>query len=64
MKRKDLLRYLELHRCEFIREGARHSLFYNPALQRYSTIPRHNEIESFLAKKICLDLGLEPIQKK
>jgi mRNA interferase HicA len=49
----------------FVREGARHSVFFNPVLLRkISTVPRHNEIENFLAKKICRDLGIEPAKKK
>lgn len=44
--------------CVFVREGARHSLFFNPAVSRFSTIPRHNEVDDFLCKKICKDLGI------
>jgi len=60
MKRKDLIRHLIKNNCIFIREGARHSVFFNPLLRRTSTIPRHIEIDNFLAKKICRDLGIEP----
>jgi predicted RNA binding protein YcfA (HicA-like mRNA interferase family) len=64
MKRKDLIKYLFKNGCIFVREGAKHSVFFNPSAQRASTIPRHNEIESNLAKKICKDLGIEAIKKK
>ncbi len=60
MKRKDLIKHLHQNGCVFIREGARHSVFFNPLLKRTSTIPRHKEIHNFLAKKICRDLGIEP----
>jgi len=60
MKRKDLIRYLIKNKCVFIREGANHSVFFNPLIKRTSTLPRHKEIDNFLAKKICRDLGLEP----
>ena len=59
MKRTDLIRHLRKRGCVFIREGARHSVFYNPVLKRTSTIPRHQEIHEFLARKICRDLGIE-----
>jgi len=60
MKRKELLKYLRSQGCEFIREGGRHSWWYNPTLNRRSAIPRHSEIRDILAKKICKDLGIPP----
>jgi mRNA interferase HicA len=62
MKRKELLKYLRSQGCEFIREGARHSWWYNSSLNRRSAVPRHNEIRDILAKKICKDLGIPPIK--
>ncbi len=64
MKRKDLIKHIVKNGCIFIREGARHSVFFNPQMKRSSTIPRHNEIDNFLAKKICRDLGIELPRKK
>jgi len=65
MKRKDLIRHLLKEGCIFIREGAKHSIFFNPLLKKTSTVPRHNEIDDFLAKKICRDLGIAlPKNKK
>lgn len=58
MKRRDLLAHLRKLGCELLREGGRHSIFYNPANNRTSSIPRHSEINDFLARKICRDLGL------
>jgi mRNA interferase HicA len=58
MKRKALIKHLAKEGCIFIREGGRHSIFYNPVLRRTSSVPRHNEINKFLAKKICKDLGI------
>ncbi len=60
MKRKVLLKYLRSQGCEFIREGGRHSWWYNPSFNRRSAVPRHNEIRDILAKKICKDLGIPP----
>lgn len=61
MKRKDLIKHLVKEGCIFLREGANHSLFFNPLLKKISTIPRHNEIDNNLAKKICKDLGITPL---
>jgi hypothetical protein len=38
------------------REGGRHSVFVNRSTGKASTVPRHNEINDFLACKICKDL--------
>jgi len=59
MKRRDVIRYLEQSGCVLIREGARHSVFFNPRTHQTSTLPRHTEIDNFLVKKICRDLGIE-----
>lgn len=64
MKRNDLIRHLTREGCVFLREGARHSVFFNPLTRRSSTIPRHTEINNFLARKICRDLGVQEIKKK
>ncbi|MBI4993887.1 type II toxin-antitoxin system HicA family toxin [Candidatus Wolfebacteria bacterium] len=64
MKRNDLIRYILAEGCIFIREGAKHSVFINPLIKRSSTIPRHNEINNFLSRKICRDLGIREIEKK
>lgn len=56
MKRQDLIRYLEKNGCEFLREGGRHTVYVNRAVQKSSVIPRHREIDNFLARKICRDL--------
>lgn len=59
MKRQDLLKHLLKNRCVFIREGAKHSVFFNPLMKKSSTLPRHNEVDDLLARKICRDLGIE-----
>lgn len=62
MKRGDLLRHLRDHGCELLREGARHSWWHNPSQKRRSSVPRHNEIDDNLARKICKDLGIPPVK--
>ena len=58
MKRVDLIRHLEEHGCRFVREGSNHTVYANPANRQASTVPRHREINEFLARKICRDLGI------
>ena len=64
MKRNDLIRHIVKQGCVFLREGAKHSVFFNPAVGRVSTVPRHSEIHNFLTKKICKDLGIQLPDKK
>ena len=56
MKRVDLVRHLERHGCRLLREGGSHSVYLNPVTRKASTVPRHREINEFLARKICRDL--------
>lgn len=56
MKRLDLVRHLQTHSCELLREGGNHSVFINRTTRKSATVPRHREINEFLARKICKDL--------
>jgi predicted RNA binding protein YcfA (HicA-like mRNA interferase family) len=56
LKRIDLVRHLEAYGCQLLREGASHSVYVNRAARKISTVPRHREIDEFLARKICKDL--------
>ena len=58
MKLKDLVRHLKDHNCELLREGGNHSIYVNPINNQVSAIPRHREINNFLVRKICRDLGI------
>jgi mRNA interferase HicA len=60
VKRKDLLRHLKKNGCALFREGNKHSVFINAAKNKVSTVPRHKEIDDFLARKICRDLEIPP----
>ncbi|WHZ16051.1 MAG: hypothetical protein OJF52_002899 [Nitrospira sp.] len=44
-----------------LREGARHSIYFNPSKKQTTSIPRHTEISDRLAVKICKDLGIPKI---
>jgi mRNA interferase HicA len=59
MKRHDLIRHLESHGCSLLRDRGKHSVYVNPANNRVSAVPRHREINEFLARKICRDLGIQ-----
>lgn len=59
MKRTDLLRHLRANGCELLREGGNHSIYANRAARKVSTIPRHREIDEYLARKICRDLEVQ-----
>ncbi len=58
MKRIDLTRHIERSGCEMLREGSRHTVYINRTAKRVSTVPRHREINDFLARKICDDLQI------
>jgi mRNA interferase HicA len=57
MKRIDLIRHLERHECELLREGSNHTMYVNRQARRSSAVPRHREVNDFLARKICDDLS-------
>ena len=56
MKRRELVRHLEAQGCEMLREGGNHTVYVNRRVGKASTVPRHREINDYLARKICRDL--------
>jgi len=58
MKRRDLLRHLREHGCQLVREGAEHSIWENPDVGRRVSVPRHREIPTYTARRICKQLGI------
>lgn len=58
LKRLDLFRHLEGSGCVLVREGPKHSVYYNPATQRTGTVPRHREVKNPTAVRICKQLGV------
>lgn len=58
MKRVDLVRHLEANGCRFLREGGRHTVYVSPTSRKVSTVPRHREINDFMARKICRELEI------
>jgi len=62
MKREQLIKHLRQHGCKLLREGKRHSWWWNPKENKRSSVPRHKEISDNLARKICKDLGIKPVK--
>jgi mRNA interferase HicA len=58
MKRRALIRHLQEHGCELLREGSRHSVYVNRAAKAATSVPRHTDIDEFLCLKICKDLQI------
>ncbi|HKP54576.1 MAG TPA: type II toxin-antitoxin system HicA family toxin [Chloroflexia bacterium] len=58
MKRRQLIKHLTSNGCQLLREGAKHSIYFEPASGKTSSVPRHAEIADILARKICRDLGI------
>jgi mRNA interferase HicA len=52
MKRKDLIREIEDMGCMLIRHGGKHDWYQNPETKISQPIPRHKEINEYLAKHI------------
>lgn len=51
MKRQELIRYIEKHGCEFLREGGNHTVYVNRKEKKVTTIPRHREIDENYPEK-------------
>lgn len=61
MKMHELVRHLESHGCYLLRDRGKHSIYVNPANNQTSAVPRKREINKFLARKICRDLGIPEV---
>ena len=52
MKRRDLVAELQQAGCVLLRNGAKHDIYHQPKTGKSEPVPRHREINEFLAKKI------------
>ena len=52
MKRSDLISKLTDMGCLLIRHGGKHDWYQNPLTGMYQPVPRHNEINEYLANQI------------
>ncbi|MEM6911676.1 MAG: type II toxin-antitoxin system HicA family toxin [Verrucomicrobiota bacterium] len=57
MKPRDLIRKLEKQGCQLLHHGFKPDIYHNPETRRTQPVPRHNEINGFLARKIIRDLS-------
>ncbi|MEO7723194.1 MAG: type II toxin-antitoxin system HicA family toxin [Chthoniobacterales bacterium] len=57
MKRRDLIRKIEEKGALLIRHGSRHDWYQNPETRVYQPVPRHTEINEFLARSIIRKLS-------
>jgi len=59
MKRRDLIRKIEDLGAVLIRHGGKHDWYQNPKTKISQPVPRHTEINEFLARNIVRKLGGE-----
>jgi hypothetical protein len=52
MKLAELERHLRHHGCALYREGAAHSIWFNPASHKIASVPRHREIKEGICKQL------------
>ncbi|MDT4288136.1 type II toxin-antitoxin system HicA family toxin [Methylomonas sp. MO1] len=57
MKRRDLLKILEEMGCRLSRHGGNHDWYTNEETRQSQAVPRHNEINDYLAKTIIKKLS-------
>ena len=57
MKRRDLIKKLEDIGCVLLRHGGKHDIYQNPKTGLSQPVPRHREINEFLARKVIRDLS-------
>ena len=57
MKRRDLLEKIEAMGCILIRHGGKHDWYQNPRTRMAQPVPRHREINEFLAHSILKKLS-------
>ena len=60
MKTPELLKKLKSGKCELIRNGSRHDIWYSPITGKQFAVPRHKAaIPPGTANKILKDAGLK-----
>ena len=58
MKHRELIKELETNKCFLIRRGGNHDIYQNQENGKRAPIPRHNEINDYLVRKIRRELGI------
>lgn len=57
LEAEGFVKKLEESGCVFIRHGGKHDWYQNPKTKVAQPVPRHNEINEFLAKSIIKNLS-------
>jgi len=57
MKKGELLKRIKVQGCFFVKHGKKHDVYKNPRTGIEERIPRHNDINEILAKKIIQKLS-------
>ncbi len=57
VKRRDLIKYLELNGFLLIREGGNHSIYGKG--KKIIPVKRHNQLDRITANQICKQAGLD-----
>jgi mRNA interferase HicA len=57
MKRRELIKKIAGFGCILLWHSGKHDIYHNPKTGVTQPIPRHNEINEFLARKIIRDLS-------
>ena len=60
MKTSELIKKLKKYRCQIIRHGSNHDIWYSPMTDKYFAVPRHKaELKVGTLKNIFKDAGIE-----
>lgn len=57
MKKRVLIKRILDMNCEFVRHGGNHDWYMNPRTRMSQPVPRHNEINEFVAKSLLKKLS-------
>jgi len=57
LKRRELIKKIEAQGCVLIHHGGKHDWYQNPVTKVCQPVPRHNEINEYLARSILRRLA-------
>jgi mRNA interferase HicA len=57
LKRRDLIKKIEAQGGVLIRHGGKHDWYQNPVTKVCQPVPRHNEINEYLARSLLRKLS-------
>lgn len=57
MKRQELIKRLESMGCVLLRHGGKHDWYHNPTTRMSQPVPRHREVNEYLAMAIIKKLS-------